>query len=321
METTLNFPERVAYFSHRLPQEVHDAIAKTRQPGIWLRRSASSATRLSKLGGYPNLPEAVDWPRHGVCGTPLHFVGQIDLAALPATPLEPGDVALPHEGLLCFFVDLDEEMQWGDEGRGSHFDATRVIHVAQAGPPRELPADLPVILHEWGKQGDYRGDFDRMRAYPEKTLEAFVIDTFMRQPVAYPLDWELVIWEAERRMLESIACATGVPTPVLTPKDTERDDIASTAYWFDCSEMLNGKPGRPETRIIGHQMLGVARDVQGTAAKARAKGHILLLQIDTDTRVHENFVFCDWGMVQFWIAPEDLAACRFDKAWATTEGG
>lgn len=32
-------------------------------------------------------------------------------------------------------------------------------------------------------------------------------------------------------------------------------------------------------------------------------------------------MFCDVGVAQFWIRPEDLAAKRFEKAWATTEGG
>ncbi len=50
-------------------------------------------------------------------------------------------------------------------------------------------------------------------------------------------------------------------------------------------------------------------------------GLILLLQIDTDMAVDKEFRFCDMGVAQFWITPADLTAGRFNKAWATTEGG
>lgn len=68
-------------------------------------------------------------------------------------------------------------------------------------------------------------------------------------------------------------------------------------------------------------MLGIGKDIQGTAAGAHADGTILLLQIDTDWSVHDRFQFCDMDVAQFWIEPADLAARRFDKAWGTTEGG
>jgi uncharacterized protein YwqG len=45
-----------------------------------------------------------------------------------------------------------------------------------------------------------------------------------------------------------------------------------------------------------------------------------LLQIDSDTSLHPEFMFCDMGAAQFWIEPADLAMGRFDKAWGTTEG-
>jgi uncharacterized protein YwqG len=68
-------------------------------------------------------------------------------------------------------------------------------------------------------------------------------------------------------------------------------------------------------------MLGVGKNIQGTAESACAEGTILLMQIDSDESVHEEFKFCDAGAAQFWINPIDLAAGRFDKAWGTTEGG
>ena len=69
-----------------------------------------------------------------------------------------------------------------------------------------------------------------------------------------------------------------------------------------------------------HQMLGVASNIQGTAAELQAAGTILLLQIDSDTSLHQEFMFCDMGVSQFWNEPADLAKGRFYKAWGTTEG-
>jgi uncharacterized protein YwqG/Lon protease-like protein len=70
-----------------------------------------------------------------------------------------------------------------------------------------------------------------------------------------------------------------------------------------------------------HQMLGIGKDIQGAARQAHSDGLILLLQIDTDMAVDKEFKFCDMGVAQFWIKPADLAAGRFNNAWATTEGG
>lgn len=42
---------------------------------------------------------------------------------------------------------------------------------------------------------------------------------------------------------------------------------------------------------------------------------------ESDTSLHEQFMFCDMGAAQFWIEPADLAKGRFDKAWGTTDGG
>jgi uncharacterized protein YwqG len=79
--------------------------------------------------------------------------------------------------------------------------------------------------------------------------------------------------------------------------------------------------GCREFHLSLHQMLGVATNIQGTAAELQAADTILLLQIDSDTSLHREFMFCDLGAAQFWIEPADLAKARFHKAWGTTEGG
>jgi Domain of unknown function (DUF1963) len=85
-------------------------------------------------------------------------------------------------------------------------------------------------------------------------------------------------------------------------------------------EYIHELNGRRELNLSLHRMLGVATNIQGTAAELQAAGTILLLQIDSDTWLHQEFMFCDMGAAQFWIEPADLAKGRFHKAWGTTEG-
>lgn len=69
--------------------------------------------------------------------------------------------------------------------------------------------------------------------------------------------------------------------------------------------------------VIGqHQMLGFPRASQEIGER---EGEVLLLQLFSDVGV--EFMFCDVGEIQFWISAEDLAARRFDRVRANTQGG
>jgi len=247
------------------------------------------------------LPPDIEWPRHGQASTPLHFLAQIDLSTLPPTPLHnaPEQPTLPKRGLLFFFADMVEEMLWGDNG--GPFATTRVIFAKQAGPEREPPDDVPEILHAFGRRA---GGFGTgMIEYPPMALEAHVIDTFdeSADPDAAAL-------------VASIEKAIG-PLPVFAgPESWDAIDAAKPR------EYIHELNDRRELNLSLHQMLGVATNIQGTAAELQAAGNILLLQIDSDTSLHPEFMFCDMGAAQFWIEPADLAMGRFDKAWGTTEG-
>ena len=46
---------------------------------------------------------------------------------------------------------------------------------------------------------------------------------------------------------------------------------------------------------------------------------IRLAQFGSDDAL--GMMFCDGGILDFWIDPEDLAAGHWDKAWAATAGG
>ena len=70
-------------------------------------------------------------------------------------------------------------------------------------------------------------------------------------------------------------------------------------------------------RLRHHQMLGHVPSSQDV--KAIDNPEICLLRLWSDSVRHMGFG--DAGECTFWIKPDDLAAARFEKAWATIQGG
>lgn len=89
-----------------------EAIEATARPALLLQTCSTDEDELapgrSKIGGRPDLPNGVEWPRHS-SGKPLAFLAQIDLAEAAASARLPG---LPDAGLLHVF----SVHGWQDEG-------------------------------------------------------------------------------------------------------------------------------------------------------------------------------------------------------------
>ena len=233
------------------------------QPAIWLRRLKDGKGRLSQLGGRPMLPPDVEWPRHGQAGTPLHFLARIDLSTLPRTPLRnaPEQQALPKRGVLLFFADMVEEMLWGENG--GPFATTRIIWSERAAPKRTPPDDIPEILHAFGERAG--GLRTGIIEYPPMAVEPHVIDTF-----AEAADPDAA------KLVASIESAIG-PLPVFAGPGSWNAIAAAQPR-----EYIHELNGRRDLNLSLHQMLGVATNIQGTAAQLQGTGTILLLQIDSD---------------------------------------
>lgn len=65
-----------------------------------------------------------------------------------------------------------------------------------------------------------------------------------------------------------------------------------------------------------HQMFGAGLDVQG--APEEHADDVMLLQLTSDKMLH--WMWGDVGVLQFWIAPDDLRAARFERTVMTIEG-
>lgn len=81
----------------------------------------------SRLGGRPDLPKGMPWPKSGE--NYLSFVAQIDLAEIG----DSGGV-LPSSGVLSFFV--------LDEGEDEYLEEAKVFHFEQALVRAEVPANF-----------------------------------------------------------------------------------------------------------------------------------------------------------------------------------
>lgn len=89
------------------------------------------AVGASKLGGWPDLPQDLEWPEWK--SNDLSFVAQINLAELPETDMLPGS------GVLSFFYDR-EQRAWGYDPK--HKDGFRLWYFPEiSGLSRRQPPD------------------------------------------------------------------------------------------------------------------------------------------------------------------------------------
>jgi uncharacterized protein YwqG len=136
-----------------------DRIVETVRPALIFTRHQSPDDGLppgtSKIGGTPDLPRGVDWPRRAATAAsgrdfPLAFLAQLDLAALSRLP--GFDADLPSHGLLSLFEDIMADdpdgivhTVWHEGEKGD---------LARRSPPEELVAfsDARRPDYPWGEQ-------------------------------------------------------------------------------------------------------------------------------------------------------------------------
>jgi hypothetical protein len=177
-----------------------------------------------------------------------------------------------------------EEMLWNDNG--GPFATTRVIFADQGGSERSPPDDIPEILHGFGERaGGYKTGIS---VYPQAALEPHVIDTFGGID-PFPSSSDTYAAAARAATVVSIERAIGT-LPIFVGPNSK-----PTEYVYVHELRFQDGSVRRKVHCPMHQMLGIGKNIQGTAEEARADGTNLLLQIDSDWSVHSISCSATWA--------------------------
>jgi uncharacterized protein YwqG len=123
---------------HKL-ERIKDKILASAESAVYLScveaKAGTDAPGATRIGGSPNLPKGMEWPRHQK--KPLAFLAQLRLSDF--APLIEKDV-LPADGLLSFFAPFDAEKQWTiHDGGWSVLYTADLKELAQPDTPADLP--------------------------------------------------------------------------------------------------------------------------------------------------------------------------------------
>jgi hypothetical protein len=203
---------------HVAPDRLDEVVGAARA-GWVLAEAEGPAARAVRVGGAPDLAAHETWP-HSAGGTPMVFVGQVDLDALPPIP-PPWDDPRPaaaSSGLLRLFADLAENAYEG--GAATALLAPAGVAVAPA-PPPEWPAD-------WGNDGED----DRLLGLPHVAAAA---TPFLTLPESLP----------------GLEPFDGTPAGEAYNKLAMRVRVAESAEWLE--DLMRDGPNPWElSHLFGH---------------------------------------------------------------------
>jgi uncharacterized protein YwqG len=269
-----------------------DLIRESRPAVAILRKPADDddiPSGASKLGGWPDLPEGFRWPEKD--GTPLAFLGQFALSAVPRFDAGEG---LPAGGLLSVFYD-NVGQPWGfdpkDKG-GAHiffwFDEKELVRTE---PPKGAYSDDPEYDEPF-KPCTVR--YEAVTTYPELGGEIYEREDFEAICDLYSETVQAGQGEEDEPRHQFF----GLPLLIQNPME-EECQLASNGIYLGDENISSKDRKRAETLREG------------------AKDWMLLLQIDSDDSA--GWMWGDVGILYFWIRRQDFAAGDFSKAWCVLQ--
>jgi uncharacterized protein YwqG len=288
-------------------------------PSIRIKRTPRQQVPLhtgaSKIGGIPDLPPMLEWPRWN--GRALAFLAQLHLPTVAEYAVEG---MLPKSGMLYFFYDADEQ-PWGfdpqDTGGGKVFYFDGPLETLAS---LQLPDDIP----------DYN-------YFPPQFVEFFSEWTLpdWSSDLVAPLNLTSAEREAWFNLNEKIRCSYG-ESSTFHRMLGHPDAIQCSDMELECQLASNGiYVGGPE----GYQ------SAEAQALKYGATDWRLLLQLDSDWNTETliqattvgkaqteflapcslpsdeifEMMWGDSGRLYFWIRKQDLEAKVFDKTWTVLQ--
>lgn len=240
-----------------------------------LARATSDSTAPSHLGGTPELPTGVEWPKHQQ--QPLAFLARLDLSDIQAAL--PTDW-LPAVGTLLFFYDAKNQ-PWGFDPKEA--GSWKVVYAA---------ADTPLVATPSPRGAE---TFGRV------SLEFHPITTFSQEGFLSPSD---EIDEEEREdLFEALQEQAygdfphhqvgGVPDAVQNEGMEDECQLASHGVYCGDSAGYTSEEGQA-------LMLG-------------SSDWRLLFQIDSDEA--PGWMWGDTGILYFWVRESDARQGDFSRVW------
>ena len=260
----------------QIEQFVANLNATTQREVIRISLSLADNLALtdSKFGGTPYIPKDGTLPT-SIDGKPLFMLAQINYEQLPENTL------YPQKGLLQFWIAATEDYLYGlDLDNFCNNDNKRVIYYPTIGEA------LPI----------------------ENFIEDYIFENCY-----LPFDADLQF---------ALHFTNATETFSIEGKAAEREFIRKWNETFsdDIKEIWN--LSRETCQIIdklllkdsaGHKIGGNPYFTQVDPREENDPHTFLLLQIDTDEVDNKEILWGDCGVANFFISPEDLAACQFDN--------
>jgi uncharacterized protein YwqG len=279
----MNIRETLAgYGLARITETVEAAV----RPTVFLTPVAETEAACTRLGGRPNLPPEVIWPRWR--GRSLPFVAQLDLAAIP----HAGALGLPREGSLHFFYEGGSEA-WGfsPQDRGS----AKVIYTlcALSGSP---------LL-------DYPDDIEEEMRFRGVQLDA-TISMASLPDHEDPLLGELGLSHEEREQYFNLLEAWRQQAPPTGHRIGGHPESIQDDPKLQAQIVFNGIDGGTPGGYEQAKELGLW---------VGASDWELLLQVDSDESA--AMMWGDMGRLYFMIRRQDLAQRIFESCWLVFQCG
>ncbi|MEP6987533.1 MAG: YwqG family protein [Chloroflexota bacterium] len=235
----------------------------------------------SKIGGAPDLPEAVIWPL--MADVPLSFVAQFDLSAV--APLDVNKL-LPASGLLSFFFDANQQVYGSDPSDKAGWKVIYSAGDKSTLKRRTFPDKLP-------KEAQFTPCSVTFSAEVTLPQRPNLLDK--------TLDWN----DKERYAYSDFIAAF--------PSEADRKTLHHRllGYSDDLQDDMH-----LQAQLVSHGF----KDDQSPEAKALVSGAadwLLLFQLDSDFNAHMQWA--STGLLYYWITKQDLQAKNFDKVWCVLQ--
>ena len=260
----------------------YEALAPFARRAVYMELEEGDCdTGMSKMGGEPDLPAGMEWPRTEE-GIPLSFIAQINFAEV--YPHDMG-TELPEKGMLWFFYDCsDEGMPWGFDPEDS--DGWRVFFRENAELERiEAPDNLEVSFTEASIAFESRMD---LPSYDSDILG----DTELPE-------------EEEDAYFDWMEDREGSCNKLLGHSDNIQDGME-----LECEYVANG--------IYCGDPSGYEKAIEMGLEKNAARWK-LLMQVESNEEL--GMMWGDLGRLYLWITEEDLKAKQFEKTWLILQCG